>query len=99
LAGHRNVLCLAASEDLIHWKMLDILLVDREIMNPVCSAKCHAFQYVEWVFDGADILYVVREATGYTNCFHDVRFVTFYRLKNYADLVETRFKLADVWSK
>ena len=99
LAGHRNILCLAASEDLINWKMLDVLLVDREVMNPVCSAKCHAFQYVEWVFDGSDILYVVREATGYTNCFHDGRFVTFYRLKNYADLVKKRFDQTDVWKK
>lgn len=99
LAGHRNILCLTASEDLIHWKMLDILLVDREVMNPVCSAKSHAFQYVEWAFDGLDILYVVREATGYTNCFHDGRFVTFYRLKNYADLVKSRFEQTDVWKK
>ena len=99
LAGHRNILCLTASEDLIHWKVIDILLVDREIMNPICSAKSHAFQYVEWVFDGEDILYVVRESVGYTNCYHDGRCVTMYRLKDYAKLVEQRFHQMPVWTK
>ena len=99
MAGHRNILCLTASEDLIHWKVIDILLVDREIMNPICSAKSHAFQYVEWVFDGEDILYVVRESVGYTNCYHDGRCVTMYRLKDYAKLVEQRFDQMPVWTK
>lgn len=99
LAGHRNVLCLAASEDLIHWKHIDTVLVDREVINAVCSAKSHAFQYTEWVFDGDDILFVVREAIGYTNTYHDGRCVTFYRLKDYAKLVRDRFDQAPIWTK
>lgn len=99
LAGQRNVLCLAASKDLINWKMLDILLVDREVMNSSSSAREHAFQYVVWDFDGDDLVYVVRETTGWSNCYHDGKYVTMYRLENYQKIVMERFEKAEFYQK
>lgn len=98
LAGQRNILCLAASPDLIHWKVLDVLLCDREVMNGAASARAHGFQYVIWDTDGEDLLYVVREAVGYTKNFHDGKFVTLYRLKNYKTFVTERYGKTDFWS-
>ncbi|MBO5051762.1 MAG: hypothetical protein J6D31_06135 [Clostridia bacterium] len=97
VAGHRNVLCLAASPDLINWKVIDILLCDREVMNAVSSARAHGFQYVMWDWDGDDLLYVVREAVGYTKDYHDGMFVTLYRLKDYLPLVKERYAAEEFW--
>ena len=92
MAGQRNILALVASPDLVRWKMLDILLTEREVMNAFCSARRHAFQYVVWDFDGEDLLYVVREASGYTKHYHDGKYVTLYRLKNYRGFVLERYR-------
>ena len=96
-AGHRNVLALVASPDLVNWKVIDILLVDRAVMNPAASAKAHGFQYVIWDIDGDDLVYVVREASGYARCFHDGSEVTMYRLHNYKALVEDRYPKTEFW--
>ena len=93
-AGQRNVLSIVASPDLIHWKTLDILLTDREVINPAYSAMCHGHQYVVWDFDGEDIIYVVREATGYTRYYHDGKHVSLYRLENYRQFIKERYEAA-----
>jgi len=79
----RSILMLVWSEDLFHWKKSEVLLVDREMMNPVCSAYAHSFQYVDFVIDGEDILMAVREAAGKTNIWHDGTHITFYRIKHF----------------
>lgn len=94
LAGQRNILSLVASPDLIHWKTLDILLTEREVINPVYSALSHAYQYVVWDFDGEDLLFVVRETTGYAQYYHDGKYVALYRLHDYKKLVKERFAAA-----
>ncbi len=83
----RTVLSLVYSEDLINWKTATSVLVDRELMNEDYAAICHGFQYCDFVFDGEDIIMVVREATGYTNYFHDGKYTTFYRIENFRKLV------------
>ncbi|MBQ8214271.1 MAG: hypothetical protein IJZ80_09700 [Clostridia bacterium] len=95
--GHRNILCLAASPDLINWKVIDILLCDRSVMTPLASGRAHGFQYVMWDYDGEDLIYVVREASGYTKNFHDGQYVTMYRLKNYRELVLERYPKVKFW--
>ncbi len=96
-AGQRNVLALVASPDLLHWKVLDILLADTEVMNAFCSARAHGFQYVVWDVDGNDLVYVVREASGYTNLYHDGTSLTLYRLKDYAAFVKERYAVTDFY--
>ena len=82
----RTVLSLLYSEDLINWSNATSLLVDRELMNEYFAARMHGYQYVDFVIDGDDIIMVVREATGYTNWFHDGKWTTFYRIENFRDL-------------
>ena len=96
-SGHRNVLCIAASRDLVHWRMLDILLVDRAVMTPLASSYAHGFQYVVWDRDGDTIHFVVREAVGMTSSYHDGKYVTMYTLENYPTFVTERFAKSEDW--
>ena len=82
-ADQRSILAMVSSDNLFDWKINEYLLVDREIMNPVCSAYEHAFQYVDFVIDGDDIIMLVREAAGRTNIWHDGSHVTFYRINGF----------------
>ena len=83
----RTVLSLVYSSDLINWTTATSVLVDREIMNEDYAAFTHGFQYADFVFDGDDIIMVVRETTGYSNYFHDGKYTTFYRLEDFRELV------------
>ena len=82
----RTVVSLMYSADLINWTTATSLLVDRELMNEYYAARMHGFQYVDFVIDGNDIIMVVREATGYSNWFHDGKWTTFYRVEDFRDL-------------
>ena len=84
----RSILALVWSEDLFNWQIAEYLLVDREIMNPVCSAYAHSFQYVDFAIDGEDIIIAVREAKGRTNIWHDGTHITMYRVKNFRSLAK-----------
>lgn len=84
----RNVVALVSSPDLLHWDVHDVLLSDREIMNPKASGLAHAFQYISFAIDDEDLVLVVREATGYTNWFHDGKFCAFYRLRRFRDVMQ-----------
>lgn len=86
----RNVLGLVVSDDLFHWKVIDVLLVDRQMMNTQLSVYSHAFQYVDFVFDGDDILFIVRESAGDTCTYHDGTFVTIYTIYDYVDFIARR---------
>ena len=41
-------------------------------------------------FDGEDLIMTVREATGFTNTFHDGKYLTFYRVKNFRSLLTSK---------
>ena len=84
----RNYLALVVSKDLVNWEICEMVLCDREIYNEVVSISQHAFQYVDWIFDGDDILLSVREAAEDSHNWHDGNMITFYRIENYADLVD-----------
>lgn len=80
-ASVRNTLALVSSRDLRNWEVRAVLLhhPDREK---------HAFQYVDWLFEGKDIIAAVRtafddEAGGAHNA-HDANFMTFHRFRNFA---------------
>ena len=83
----RNVLSLAISRDLVHWELVDTVLTDRTMMNYYVSMWHHGFQYVDWIFDGDDIIFVVRESMGDSINFHDTNYVTMYRMENYAEII------------
>ena len=75
---YRNVLSLSASEDLKNWKIVREL-----IRHP--DPYHHAFQYVDWDFDGDDIVYASRTAyddgLGGANRAHDANYLTFGRVE------------------
>lgn len=82
----RNVLGLSVSDDLENWTVVDTLLVDREMINSDYSCYAHAYQYPDFDFDGDDIVLTVREATGFTNTFHDGKYFTFYRVTDFRSM-------------
>ncbi len=85
--NQRNVLSLIVSEDLVNWSFVCTVLVDRDMINSSLSRYVHAFQYVDFVIDGDSIHLVVREATGETNTYHDGKYVTYYVIENFRDLM------------
>lgn len=82
-ASIRNTLALVSSPDLRKWDVKTILLYhpDREK---------HGFQYPDWLFEGNDMIAVVRtafdDADGGAHNFHDANFMTFHRIRNFRKL-------------
>ncbi|MEK6796230.1 MAG: sialidase family protein [Spirochaetota bacterium] len=79
----RNVLSLAVSSDCIHWKVIRELIRDDSKLSAEDSGKFIGFQYVDWQFDGDDIIYLVRTGYDGAHTFHDANRITFHRLKKY----------------
>ncbi len=79
--GIRNVLALTCSDDLESWQIKAIVLADDDVESV-------GFQYVDWLFDGNDILFVSRtsydDGMGGADNFHNANFMTFHRITNYA---------------
>ncbi len=76
----RNTQVLMCSQDLIHWEIKEVLLSCDE-------PALHGFQYVDWQFDGKDIVFVSRTAwtdsTGEPPRQHDANYLTFHRIKDF----------------
>ena len=76
----RNTLVLMSSKDLISWK------VERTVLSHPDVSK-HAFQYVDWQFDGNDLIVASRTAfddeTGGAHRQHDANFLTFHRVEKF----------------
>lgn len=79
-ASLRNTQALFSSTDLINWKLHEILLSHPEPVK-------HGFQYVDWLFDGKDIIFLSRTAyddgLGGAHNNHDANFLTFHRVKRF----------------
>jgi len=77
----RNTLVLKSSADLRNWTIHKVLLKHPDV-------KKHGFQYVDWQFDGKDIIFLSRTAYddifGGANNYHDANYLTFHRIRNYA---------------
>lgn len=76
----RNTLVLVSSNDLRTWTIERMVLHHPDILD-------HAFQYVDWEFDGEDIIAVSRTSfdddyEGAAN-YHDANFITFHRVTNF----------------
>ncbi len=83
----RRTLAIVTSTDLIHWEIADYVLTDREMVNPTYATWFHAFQYVDFVISGDDLLLLVRESTGDANCYHDGTYITFYRMEDFRTFI------------
>ena len=79
----RNTLALVHSPDLRHWEIRCVLL-----HHP--DAARHGFQYVDWQFDGDDVIAVVRtaydDAQGGAHNHHDANYLTFHRWRDFRRL-------------
>ena len=88
--SQRNVLSLHASEDLLHWRHVTTLLEDDSGLSPEQSIARIGFQYVDWQFDGDDIIYVVRAAYRGAHNFHDANHIVFARIEGFRQLLAGR---------
>lgn len=77
--AERNVLALTSSADLRHWATNAVILHDPD-------RAFVAFQYVDWQFDGPDIVAVARTAFGGAHSYHDANYLTFHRIPNFRTL-------------
>lgn len=78
----RNTVCLFSSADLIHWKNHGIILQGKNVAK-------HGFQYLDWQFEGNDIIAAVRTAyddnAGGADNQHNANYFTFYRIINFRE--------------
>ncbi len=85
---HRNRLSLFSSADLRAWTRHTVLLEDHLETTPEDSALNTGFQYVDWHFDGEDIIYLVRTAYDGAHNYHDSNRITFGRVEGFRRLAE-----------
>lgn len=82
-ASIRNTLALMSSSDLRTWTIRSIVLSHPDV-------KKHAFQYVDWQFDGDDLIVASRtaweDADGQASTAHNANFLTFHRVNNFRKL-------------
>lgn len=74
----RNLLALMASDDLKNWSLACDILDYRET-----DPNYVGFQYVDFEFDGDDIIFLCRTAFNGAHNFHDANYSTFHRIKNF----------------
>ena len=79
----RNTLVIKSSSDLKSWAIHRVLLHHPDVLK-------HGFQYVDWQFDGKDIIFLSRTAWddefGGADNFHNANYLTFHRIKNFRKL-------------
>ncbi len=82
-ASTRNTLALASSPDLCNWTVRSVVLYNPDVEK-------HAFQYVDWLFEGDDLIVASRTAyddgLGGAHRGHDANFLTFHRVKDFRNL-------------
>lgn len=78
--AYRNNLVLASSRDLENWKVEMPLLYHPD-------PEKHAWQYVDWLLEGDDLVYVSRTASddglGGARSAHDANYLTFHRISDF----------------
>lgn len=81
----RNVLSLTSSADLRTWEERFRILRFREGQVVTKAESRVGFQYVDWQFDGDDIVAVCRMSWGGVN-YHDANHITFHRVRSFRSL-------------
>lgn len=84
-ANVRNTISLISSPNLIDWKIEHTLYHHDDVKN-------HGFQYVDWLIDGEDLIYLSRtawdDAYGGADSAHNANYLTFHRLENYKKYIK-----------
>lgn len=78
----RNLLTLMVSDDCIHWSVLKDIY-DRRDMDPMKVG----FQYVDYEFEGDDILFLCRTGLNEPDNYHNTNYQTFDRIKNFRQIL------------
>jgi hypothetical protein len=78
----RNILSLVSSTDLTHWSIEKTILKHPDSKNV-------AWQYVDFRFEGDDIIFVSRTAFGGAANFHDNNYITFHRIEKFRRYLNT----------
>ncbi|NLF19738.1 MAG: exo-alpha-sialidase [Lentisphaerae bacterium] len=81
--AQRNILALAASADLRSWRVVRRLIEDDSGLPWELSVRLTGFQYVDWQFDGDDLIYLVRTAHRGARNYHDANRIVFHRLPRF----------------
>jgi hypothetical protein len=81
----RNVMALASSADLRDWKESYRVLSYAAGSVVVKAGSRVGFQYVDWQFDGDDLIAVCRMSWDGAD-YHNSNFITFHRIKNFRTL-------------
>lgn len=79
-ASSRNLLSLLISDDCVNWSVREDLL---DFRND--DPQKTGFQYVDFMFDGDDIIYLCRTAMNEAHNFHDANYSTFHRIENFRE--------------
>jgi len=78
--AYRNNLVMVSSKNLINWEVKQPILHHHDM-------NTHAFQYVDWQFEGADIVFVSRtsfeDGLGGAHDAHDANYMTFHRVLDF----------------
>ena len=81
----RNFVSVATTTNLKNWTLHETVLSHPDNLK-------HAFQYIDWVFDGDDIIFVSRTAYddqfGGAKGYHDANYMTFHRVRNFRKMIE-----------
>jgi hypothetical protein len=83
-AAQRNILTLVSSPDLEQWDIVKDVL-DYEHNGWPEDNKKVGFQYVDWIFDGDDILYASRTAINGAHNYHNANYLTFHRIERFRE--------------
>jgi hypothetical protein len=85
--GIRNTLALTCSADLRNWEVRSVILYHPDVAQ-------HGFQYVDWLFDGDDLIAACRTAfdddTGGAHNNHDANYLTFHRVRGFRERIDAR---------
>ena len=79
-ATKRNLLSLIKSKDLEHWELCRHL-IDRRYDDP----EKVGLQYVNFIIEGDDIVYLCRTAINGANTFHNSNYTTFHKIENFRE--------------
>jgi hypothetical protein len=83
---HRNTLALTCSKDLRNWEVRYIALSFRKGEHLTRENNKFGFQYIDWLIEGDDIIFVSRTAWGWeTPRSHDANYFTFHRIPNFRE--------------
>lgn len=91
-ASIRNCVALVCSADLRNWEVRSLLMYHPD-------TKTHGFQYIDWLFDGNDLIAAFRTAydeppgagegakavPAQAHSFHDANYLTFHRIENFRE--------------